>query len=281
MTDTTTAAAPAPGTPEYDAAMAEKFRSAQGSVADDLIQQFDGTPAPEAAAVTDKPVKPDHVPDKFWDAEKGEVRVEDLLKSYTALESGKSQTPAAEQTNAATEDATKEAVAAAGLNWDDLGSKISTNGTIDDADFDALAKIGVPKEIVQEYIDNRTRAQEAATKSAYDYGGGEEAVTGLLNWAATNLTPEEVNGYNAMLASPNWKVALDTLKTRMGQAQPGSKEPNLLTPKTPSGGSTIGYQSEDEMRADMRDPLYFEMSPKGEAYRRQVQEKVRLASYRR
>jgi len=30
--------------------------------------------------------KPDHVPDKFWDAETGEVRVEAMMKSYAELE---------------------------------------------------------------------------------------------------------------------------------------------------------------------------------------------------
>lgn len=270
--------APKPGTPEYDTAMAEKFRTAQGNVSADLIEQFEGK---TTEGEQSKPERPAHVPEKFWDAETGQVRVDELVKSYTELESGKATTQDTEQATAADEDTTKEVVEAAGLNWDDLGTKVSTNGALDDADYEALEKIGVPRNIVDDYIAKTQVAQEAAQNAAYEYGGGEEAVNGLLSWAAQNLTPDEINGYNAMLSSPNWKVAIDTLKTRMGQSQPGSKEPNLRNPKTPSGGSTVGYKSEDEMKADMRNPLYFENSPKGETYRAEVREKVRLASYRR
>lgn len=47
--------------------------------------------APPAAEPTsppqaDAPTRPEHVPEKFWDAEKGEVRVEAALKSYSELE---------------------------------------------------------------------------------------------------------------------------------------------------------------------------------------------------
>lgn len=37
--------------------------------------------------VAKKAEKPSHVPDKFWDAEKGEILVEKLAQSYTSLES--------------------------------------------------------------------------------------------------------------------------------------------------------------------------------------------------
>lgn len=37
--------------------------------------------------VPDKKEKPSHIPDKFWDAEKGEILVEKMAQSYTNLES--------------------------------------------------------------------------------------------------------------------------------------------------------------------------------------------------
>ena len=95
------------------------------------------------------------------------------------------------------------------------------------------------------------------------------------------LPKEQIEGYNALLAGPNWKVALDTLKTLQAQ-KAGGGEPNLVSPKTPaSGGTTVGYKTEDDMRADMRNPLYFQQTPDGERFRAQVAEKVRLAAYRR
>jgi hypothetical protein len=46
----------------------------------------------EEAAETADPKKPEGVPEKFWDAEKGEVRIDALLASYLALEKKLSQT---------------------------------------------------------------------------------------------------------------------------------------------------------------------------------------------
>lgn len=44
------------------------------------------TDAPTAAAGTDGPSRPPEVPEKFWDAARGEIRLEALLKSYRELE---------------------------------------------------------------------------------------------------------------------------------------------------------------------------------------------------
>ena len=89
-------------------------------------------------------------------------------------------------------------------------------------------------------------------------------------------------GYNALLAGPNWKAALDTLKALKAQTNPGNGEPSLVNPTTPAqGGTTVGYKTEDEMRADIAKPLYREMTPAGEQFRAQVQERTRLAAWRR
>jgi len=284
-------AAPVPGSPEYDAAMAEKFRSTRGAVDDGLLARFTGT-APEtdtsAAAITaaaETKARPDHVPEKFWDAEKGEVRIDALLKSYGELESGKAPAvdPAAAADSTAKPDGdAAAAVEAAGLNWDDLGSKVNAKGELDATDYEALAKVGVPREVVDRYVQLVQGERAAATEAAYTYAGGKEATDALLGWAAQNLQKDQIEGYNAMLAGPNWKVALDTLKTLKGKTSPTAGEPNLThTPGLPGAGGVVGYRSEDDMKVAMRDPRYFAMTPEGAAYRAEVQEKVRLAAYRR
>lgn len=264
--------------------MAEKFRSTQGEVDASLLARFEGKAQDESVtppADTQEPkVRPDNIPEKFWDAEKGEVRVDDLLKSYTELES-KGSTPQASQEEPAAGEA-EAAVEAAGLNWDDLGTKINDKGSLDEADYAALAKVGVPKEVADRYIELVKGERAAATNAAYEYAGGEQATNELLDWAAKSLPKDQIEGYNAMLASANWKVALDTLKTLKGQTSATAGEPRLTsTPGLPGSPGAVGYASEDQMKADMRNPVYFQMTPEGAAFRAQVQEKVRLASYRR
>lgn len=271
--------APVPGSPEYDAQMADKFRSSQDPADRDAIAALGGQQDNPAGATT---ARPEGVPEKFWDAEKGEVRVDALLKSYTELESGKGGAEKPKPVQIDGEDKTaQEAVDKAGLNWDDLGNKLTTKGDLDAEDYAALAKAGVPENIVRDYVARVNADTERTHKEALEYGGGEEKVTALLDWAAKTLTPEEISGYNQMLSSTSWKVALDTLSARQAKAAPGGQEPNLVTVNGRLGGTTVGYNSEDEMKADMREPLYREMSPKGEQFRAQVREKVRLAAYRR
>lgn len=291
MTDTNTGAeaqAPAPGTPEYDAAMAAKFRDSNSVVDTSLLAAF-GTPDASAAATeAGKPVRPDNVPEKFWDAEKGTIRTDELLKSYTELEKKPAAVekpavadPAAAAAAAAEPNAAvQSAVAAAGLDMAALGAKIGRTGDIDEADYVALEKIGFDRETVAGIVAGQAAANVAALQTAYAYGGGEQATNELLQWATT-LPDDQKAAYNDMLAGPNWKVALDTLKSLKAAANPASREPSLAAVIPAGGGSGVGYQTEGEMHAAMRDPRYFQMDPVGEAYRREVQQKVQYAAYRR
>jgi len=89
------AAAFAPGSAEYNAAMAERFRKAQGNRQDPVAQAAPEVPdggqeASQAPAATVRP-RPADVPEKFWDPARGEVRIDALLKSYRELERRQSQ----------------------------------------------------------------------------------------------------------------------------------------------------------------------------------------------
>src|ERR1700720_209995 len=107
-TTTPPATEPQPGTEEYNAMMAARYREMSGR--------------------SDPPARPEHVPEKFWNADKGEVNVDALLKSYGELE--KTRQPPTTETKPdpsappkipdATDDAAKKAVENAGLDWSKL-----------------------------------------------------------------------------------------------------------------------------------------------------------------
>ena len=79
MTETAqeTKEAPKLGTPEYDAAKAAEF---------DKRTEEAAQAAKDQTIQPDKPQKPEGVPDKFWDAEKGEVNYAAWSKSTAELE---------------------------------------------------------------------------------------------------------------------------------------------------------------------------------------------------
>jgi hypothetical protein len=268
------------GTPEYDAAMAAKYRAAKSNEDNPLAAEVGQKPA----EAVEKPQRPDNVPEKFWDAEKGAVNTEALLKSYTELEkkgTEKKPEPKKEGEEGKQDEAIKTAVEAAGLNVETLGNKIVTAGDLEDTDYAAFEKIGFSKDVVQEVVEAIKYRREGEQKAALDYAGGETAANDLLNWAAQNLTKSEVEGYNEMLAGPHWRVAIDTLKSRRAGASKTAGEPNLKGGNALGGSPTVGYASREEMKADMQNPLYSDRTAKGEAFRRQVYQKAAVSPWNR
>lgn len=263
-----TVEAPKPGTPEYDQAMLARKRDARG----------DGPAEPTAEG----PQKPEGVPDKFWNAETGEVDYAAMAKSYAELEAklgGQTEEP--EPDADPEQDGTREIVESAGLDYQKLGQKIADKGDLDPDDYTALEKIGVPKRMVEAHVQLLKFHQETQTSRAVDYIGGEQETQDLLQWAAKNLSRQEQETYNAMLASNRWKVAVDTLQTLRGKSRKTAAEPELESGAGSAGGVSEGYASPDERRIDMRNPLYFERGPKGDAFRATVARKTAASGWLR
>lgn len=263
-----------PGTPEYDAAMIAKFRGEETP------------PATGGEPEDTSPKRPDDIPEKFWDAEKGQVDVAKLLKSYGELEATKSApkdepAPAASADEPAAADAAKETVEKAGLDWESVTAKVRTNGNIDDADYEALEKAGIPRSLVEEVIEARKANVERERAAAIEYIGGEKEATELLKWAGDNLPPEDKVAYQGMLDGPHWRVAVDALKARRASSSKTAGEPQLEAGRGSGTVGAVGYTSREEMKADMANPLYHARTPEGERFRAQVYQRAELATYRR
>lgn len=268
---------PQRGTPEYNAMMVERYENQGGK-------------PPAAEPTPAKPEKPANVPDKFWDAEKGQVNVEAWSKSYAELEKKFSQTgqkPAetppekpGEAPKEGEEDTAKKAVEAAGLDWDNLQETVNTTGKIPEESIEALEKIGIPRTIIEGYQEAITIAVEAARTNTYAYVGkgdpevGKAQLDAALTWAAHNLSEPEREFYNQQLKSSSWKIAVDQIVARAGGQRPTSGEPRQLIGGEPAGSSG-GYVSQAEMVKAMRDPRY----RTDEAYRNSVRSKVAISNF--
>lgn len=271
---------PVPGSDEYNEMMAAKFRESQeGKDQYPKVDDQDGADDDDQST-DDAPKAPEGVPAKFI-KEDGTVDVEALAKSYTELEKNRGKKPDDPPGDGEEADSSgQEAAEKAGMDYQELTNKVVENGDLDEADYERFEKAGVPREMVQEYIALRQAQAEQNMQKAMEYGGGEEATKDLLNWASQNLSPEEIDSYNEMLGGPKWKVAMDTLKTQRSQSKKSANEPKLRTGTQSSSGSSTGYVSRDEMREDMRDPLYRDPGPKGERFRAEVQRKMQFAAWR-
>lgn len=269
--------APAPklGTPEYDQAMAEKFRASKTDSSP--LQAATSEIKPEAPA--EKPARPENVPEKFWDAEKGQLNTDALLKSYVELEKGKGQ-PQEVQT-AESDKAAAEAAEKAGLDYGSLHNKIVTDGKLADTDYAALAKIGITKDVVDSYVEAVQYKVAGEQAKAVEYIGGQADADKLIGWAAANLSEAEKAQYNTLLAGPEWRVAVDALKAKQAAASPLRNDPKLAGGLSSPAPGVVGFASRADMTAAMSDPRYYDRTSVGEAYRQDVYRKASISPWNR
>jgi len=244
--------APAPGSAEHDAAMAAKFDGANGA-------------APEGGQPAAQGGEPELLLGKFKSAE-------DLAEAYKALEAKlgqpKEDTQGGQEGTQSGDDAAAKAVADAGLNFDALSAEYAEKGELSQEAYEKLEKAGIPKAVVDMYVQGQQALVERLQSTAFSEAGGEDAYSAMTQWATANMSEAEIDAYNSAVNSNNpdvIKLAVNGLKGRY-QAANGS-EPNLIGGDLgeTSGGS---YESWAQVTQAMRDPRY----AKDPAYRRQVEQ---------
>lgn len=247
----------------------------------------DGSPPP-GHADNSLPSRPAHVPEKFWDAEKGEVRMDDVLKSYSELEkrfSAPKQEPApAAQEPAQTDEQQADVsniLIANGLDPERYTVEVEQNGGLSDESYAELAQAGFPQEMVDQYLAGRGLHNEAAellSKQALDdvfaSVGGPENFQTMAAWAAQNVGQRELETYNDMVNSGNpaqAKAAVTWIKSMYTEAN--GSEPNLLNGDSRSEQGADPYLSTAQLTAAMRDPRY-RSDP---AYRQEVIQRLAVS----
>jgi hypothetical protein len=197
----------------------------------------------------DKPEedRPDWLPEKFNSAE-------DMAKAYGELERRQGNQSKEE---APSTDEAREAVEAAGVDFDALSSEYADNGQLSDQSYDNLEKAGIPRHIVNSYIDATQVQVEVAQAKVYESVGGEDAYGSMVSWAGENLSEAEIDAYNTAVNSNDMAsvdLAVNGLKARY-VASEGS-EPSRQVEGGVSGNSGGTYRSMAELMTDMNSPQY-------------------------
>jgi len=240
------------GTPEYDAAMIEKF---------DDSQKPEGGNQTEQTGTQEE--RPSWLPEKFQSAE-------DLAKAYAELEAKQSAGKPAEQTPAATEEQAQKLVTDAGLDFDALSAKFAQTGALSDEDYAALEGAKIPRAMVDAYIEGQKAIAQTHRATLLSAVGGEEGFTAVSTWAADALDAADIDAFNSVMDSGDMgamKLALAGLKAQY-DAENGS-EPTLLKADTGSASQEV-FRSTAELTAAMKDPRY----DRDPAYRADVEKKL-------
>ena len=245
----------------------------------DSVEAGSVTPEGDESAA---PVKPDWAPEKFWDAEKGELRTEDLAKSYAELEKGKAPDP-----DKADEDKTPDgdlnksnegeppadqpnAIQAAQAEW-------AEKGELTGETYESLASAGLDKATVDNYIAGAKLQQEAVFNEVYSLAGGTaESYAEMMTWAAANLSDAEKASYDKTLDDPAARSATVEgmyLKYQQAANAEGTQLHGAATSASPAGS---GYSSSQEMMKDMSSPQY----KTDKAFQAKVAQKIKNAEAR-
>lgn len=231
--------------------------------------------------------RPDHVPEKFWDAEKRTVNTEALLKSYTELEKSRQAPegepaaepkPAAETPSSSADgkvtpkeapkaDPNAELIELARNEW-------AEKQELGEETYGKLAQAGFPKAMVDYYLAGVRAETEKLLSTLHGYTGGQETFNAMTAWAGTVMSKEEAEAYNSALDNPALREnAVRGLFARYQEANQQAPKPSegaLVPPSGGFNGAGDTYQSRDELIKDQKDPRY-QSDP---AFRRSVAEKL-------
>jgi len=151
-------------------------------------------------------------------------------------------------------------------------------GTLDEVQFKDLEDAGIPRHAVESYLSglyNSTWGGQAETLTErdvaemYDIAGGKATYDSMTEWAATNLSQDDIQAFDEVTNTGNKAAVRFAVKALMGQFEDAQgKTPELVTGKNARAGQT--YRSMAEVVRDMESPQY----EKDEAYRFDVMRKL-------
>jgi hypothetical protein len=175
------------------------------------------------------------------------------------------------------------AVNQAGLNWGSLETKVQSDGDIAPEDYAALESIGVPPEIVKNYIEMVQSSSESIINDVVQRFGGQEQFETAYAALVQNVPLDQRNKIDDLLRDPFTRdqgVAL--AQSLVGQSPVSAPAPAPAPTPVPSRGNSasaaptaVGFASLSEQAAAQADPRY-RSDP---AYREEVVRRIVASTY--
>jgi len=198
---------------------------------------------------------------------------DDLVKAYEELQRKLGQdTPeeaeeSSEETTETTEEEpeSEEEVSEASAAVTRASEAYLSKGELTEESIEELSKLD-SKDLIKAYMTQYAANQEAAKTQAVtadaerailDSVGGQESYQQIVQWAAANLDPAEVESYNQVTNSGNVaaiKFAVEALSNRYKAAE-GYEAPLVTGKKAPSSNAK-SFRSHAELSRAIADPRY-------------------------
>lgn len=219
-------------------------------------------PGPQEPEAAPAPERPEWLDPKFESPEA-------MAKAYAELQArmGAQETQEAQET--------PEVLDGVGVTTEALqpfSEEYYSSGGLTDESFAKLEAMGLGRDLVEAFMEGQKAVQSSELGKIYEQAGGEENYTQALAWAAQNMSPEEIESYNAQVENGDFATASIAVRGLMAMYQQGGGqdvEPKLLATE-PTGKASGVYESVAQLTKDMRRPEY-KTDP---AFRAQVRQRL-------
>tara|TARA_B100000925_G_scaffold289907_1_gene273858 strand:- start:713 stop:1540 length:828 start_codon:yes stop_codon:yes gene_type:complete len=239
----------------------------------DVVTSKDGTVA-EISTPDTRPMgaessdgtRPDWLPEKFTSAE-------EMAKAYSELE--KKQSSGQEETQ--TEEQPQDDGDVEQVPLQKFYDEFETEGGLSEKSYNELEELGLPKGLVDSYIEGQKAIANTHIDAVHQTVGGKENYESLMGWASDNLSEQEKNAFNHTVdygTVEQINMALGGLMSRAGMSPNTPKQPDLFEGVSPDYSSDAPYASINEMTTDMNNPKY----EKDPAFREMVERRLGKSS---
>ena len=243
-----------------------------------MTEQTPTTETPAVQPTENTPVaeRPSWLPEKFQTPEA-------MAEAYKALESklGQQQPQTPEANNQApqtppmdppTDSKVAETVVKeSGLDYGAFSTEYSQSGKLSDQSYEKLAAAGIPREMVDAYIQGQEAVADNIRHEVFSSVGGEEKFQAMAQWAATNMSKAELDAFNTTVETGSVeqiKLAVRALHNSYTAAN--GSAPNYVNMGANTQASSDVFRSTAELIEAMSNPKY----ATDEAYRRDVEQKL-------
>lgn len=146
------------------------------------------------------------------------------------------------------------------------------DGKLSDDSYKALSDMGLPKEVVDSYIEGQKALAASKAQSVYSVVGGEAEYNSMIAWAAANLKESQKIAYNDAINSGDPEVVAIAVKGLAADYRAAKGTPPKMLIDGTENTTTSGdvFRSTAELTAAMSDPRY----QRDPAYRKEVEEKL-------
>jgi len=199
---------------------------------------------------------------------------EDLAKAYKELQQKQSKKETTED-GEEKESEGDSSESTSGNAVQKATEEFTQNGELSDETFLSLEKAGIPREMVEQYIQGQQAISTASAVEIQESIGGKENYSAMSTWAGENLEDSDLKAYNTIVETGTVEQARVAVKGMYAQfLAAGGKAPNLAQGATSGAAGAKAFGSAASMVEAMQDPRY-KSDP---AYREQVEKRIAVSN---